>query len=548
MTDPKQRMNGGEAMIRAAMANGINTVFGIPGAQIYPLFDAIHRLPGITAVVSRHEQGAGYMAMGYAKATGLPGAYAVVPGPGVLNTTAALCTARGCNTPVYCMTGQVPSSFLGSGRGHLHELTDQRATLATLVKWAERIDDPADTQALTNKAFEQMLNGRPGPVALEMCWDTMAKDWEVEVGLGYRTVDPAEPDDSQIEKAVNLLKGAKNIMIMVGGGAQHAAAEVLNLAELLNAPVTAFRSGRGIVSEDHELGLSSAAARLLWEETDVLIGIGSRLEMQYMRWSNMNLYLDRSPSGRRVIRIDIDPREMDRFKPDVGIVADSAVAARSLADRMTPFASSSKDSLKRISQAKLESRRQISKVQPQLAYLDVIREVMPRDGYFVEEICQVGFTSYFGFPVYKPRTYVTSGFQGTLGFGLPTALGVKVAAPEKVVVSITGDGGFMYCMPELATAVKYNIGVITIVFNNHAFGNVRRDQLTQFDGRVIGADLVNPDFVKLADSFGVRPYRVRVPEALRTVLSRAIDENAPALIEVVGERGGETSPWEFIMG
>jgi acetolactate synthase-1/2/3 large subunit len=173
--------------------------------------------------------------------------------------------------------------------------------------------------------------------------------------------------------------------------------------------------------------------------------------------------------------------------------------------------------------------------------------VLPRDGYFVEEICQVGFTSYFGFPVYEPRTYVTCGFQGTLGFGLPTALGVKVAAPQKVVVSVNGDGGFMYCMPELATAVQHNIGVIAIVFNNNAFGNVRRDQLTQFDGRLIGADLVNPDFVKLADSFGVTPYRVRAPDELRTALSKAIDEDAPALIEVVCKRGSETSPWKFIL-
>ena len=547
MNDQRRPMNGGEAMIRAAMANGIDTVFGIPGAQIYPLFDAIHRLTGIKAVISRHEQGAGYMAMGYAKATGKPGAFAVVPGPGVLNTTAALCTAWGCNTPVYCMTGQVPSTFLGSGRGHLHELPDQRATLSTLVKWADRIDNPADTQALTNKAFEQMLSGRPGPVALEMCWDTMAKEWEVDVGRGYQTSEAAEPDGDQIEKAAKILKSAKCPMIMVGGGAQHASAEVLHLAELLNAPVTAFRSGRGIVSEDHELGISSAAARLLWEETDVLIGIGSRLEMQYMRWGSMNLYHDRPQSGPRLIRIDIDPREMDRFIPDVGIVADAAAGARSLADRIASFASCSKDNLKRISQAKLESRKRISKIQPQLAYLDVIREVLPRDGYFVEEICQVGFTSYFGFPVYRPRTYVTGGFQGTLGFGLPTALGVKVAAPQKVVVSVNGDGGFMYCMPELATAVQHNIGVIIIVFNNSAFGNVRRDQLIQFDGRLIGADLVNPDLVKLADSFGVTPYRVRVPDELRTALSKAVDEDAPALIEVVCERGSETSPWEFIL-
>jgi len=286
-------------------------------------------------------------------------------------------------------------------------------------------------EAMIRAAMANGINTVFGiPVVLEMCWDTMAKEWEVDVGQGYQTFDPAEPDDNQIGKAVKFLKGAKNVMIMVGGGAQHASAEVLNLAELLNAPVTAFRSRRGIVSEDH----------------------------------------------------------------------------------------------------------------------DVIREVLPRDGYFVEEICQVGFTSYFGFPVYKPRTYVTSGFQGTLGFGLPTALGVKVAAPNKAVVSVTGDGGFMYCMPELATAVQHNIGVITIVFNNNAFGNVRRDQLTLFDGHLIGADLVNPDFVKLADSFGVKTYRVRVPDELRPALSKAIDEDAPALIEVVCQRGSEASPWEFLIG
>ena len=182
-----------------------------------------------------------------------------------------------------------------------------------------------------------------------------------------------------------------------------------------------------------------------------------------MRWGDMNIYHDRPQSSPRLIRIDIDPEEMDCFKPDVGIIADAAVGALSLADRIASVASRSKDNLKRISEAKLESRNHIRNIQPQMAHLDVIRDVLPRDGHFVEEICQVGFTSYFGFPIYEPRTYVTCGFQGTLGFGLPTALGAKVAAPKKVVVSINGDGGFMYCMSELATAVQHNIGVIAIV-------------------------------------------------------------------------------------
>ena len=185
--------------------------------------------------------------------------------------------------------------------------------------------------------------------------------------------------------------------------------------------------------------------------------------------------------------------------------------------------------------------------QPQLDYLDVIREVLPRDGFLVEELCQVGFASYYGFPVYEPRTYVTPGFQGTLGFGFPTAIGVKAAMPDKAVVSITGDGGFMFAMPELASAVQHNIGLITVIFNNSAFGNVRRDQQERFESHLIGADLQNPDFMKLAEAFGADSYRVESPDELRPVLAKAIDEDKPAIIEVIVERGSEASPWKYIV-
>jgi len=181
-----------------------------------------------------------------------------------------------------------------------------------------------------------------------------------------------------------------------------------------------------------------------------------------------------------------------------------------------------------------------------MAYLDVIRQVLPEDGYFVDEISQVGFTAWYGFPVYRPRSYVTAGHQGTLGSGFPSALGVKVAFPDKPVVSITGDGGFMFGVQELATAVKYGINLVTVVFNNNAYGNVRRDQMQAFDGRVIGSDLVNPDFVRLAESFGVEGRRATTPDELRRALEAALKADAPALIEVPVERGSEASPWEFL--
>jgi len=540
-------MSGGEAMVRAAIANGIDTVFGIPGAQIYPLFDALQRFDNVKTIITRHEQGAGYMALGYAKATGKPGAFAVVPGPGVLNTTAALCTAMGSNVPVLCLTGQIMSDFLGHGRGHLHELRDQAATLRTIIKHADRIDDPANASAQVNEAFRVMQSGRPGPVSVEMCWDTMAKEWDVAIGPGNDVIEKPTVDEDAVSDAAELIAGAKNIMITCGAGAQHASGEVRELAATLGAATTALRGGRGVVSEDSEWGVGSHAAWKLWQDTDLLIGIGSRLEMHYMRWGSMvKRYQEPTAGGPKLIRIDIDPQEMARFHPDVGIVADAADGVRALLEAVTRKGFSVGDP-ERIARARRAARAEIEEIQPQVAYLDVIREVLPRNGYFVEELCQAGFASYFAMPVYEPRTYVTSGYQGTLGFGFPTAIGVKAAMPDRAVVSITGDGGFMFGMPELATAVQHNIGLVTIVFNNSAFGNVRRDQQKGFDGRLIGANLTNPDFVKLAESFGAAGSRVTSPEELKPVLEQAINNNKPAIIEVVIERGTEADPWKYIL-
>ena len=182
-----------------------------------------------------------------------------------------------------------------------------------------------------------------------------------------------------------------------------------------------------------------------------------------------------------------------------------------------------------------------------MSYLNVIREVLPRDGFLVEEISQVGFTAWFGFPVYEPRKLVTGGYQGNLGHGFQTGLGVKVANPDTAVVSLSGDGGLMYGVSELATAVQYQIGLVTILFNNNAFGNVRRDQEKLYDGNIYASELRNPDFVKLAESFGAQAYRAKSPEELRTFLQRALQESGPSVIEVPCERGSETSPWEFLI-
>jgi len=542
----QQELTGGGAIVEAARANGMTTIFGVPGAQIYPLFDALHG-SGVEVIVPRHEQAAAYMAMGYAKSTGRTGVFTVVPGPGVLNASAALCTAMGNCSPVVCLTGQVPSSFLGRGRGHLHELADQPGTLRTLIKNAWRIDSPSEASRLVNRAFREAAGGRPGPTAVEMCWDTMAARAPVVVEQAEAALPAPTVDEAAIQAAVRLLAAAKKPMIMCGAGAQHAPREVELLAEALQAPVTAFRSGRGIVPEDHALGVASVAARELWDDCDVLVGVGSRLEMPYMRWGDPMRYERKPAHGPKLIRIDIDPAEMQRLEPDVGIVADSAAACRLLAERVRRAVAPSRERVAEIAAAKRVAEAAIERLQPQAAFLRAIRAVLPRDGILVPELSQVGFATYTGaFPVLAPRTYVSEGFQGTLGFGFPTALGAKVANRDKAVVSVTGDGGFMFGVQELATAAQYGIGLVTIVFNNHSFANVLRDQQLQFGGRTIGSRFQNPDFVRLADSFGVSARRVKEPRELQQALEAELAAARPALIEVALEAGVEQSPWPLI--
>jgi acetolactate synthase-1/2/3 large subunit len=532
--------SGGEAIVSGLVAHGVDTVFGLPGAQIYGLFDAFQQAQ-LKVIGARHEQACGYMAYGYARSTGRPGVFSVVPGPGVLNVGAALLTAFGSNEPVLCLTGQVPTQFLGKGRGHLHEMPDQLATLRTFVKWADRIEYPDAAPTLVSRAFQEMLSGRRGPVALEMPWDVFTQRADVAAAKTFDPFPAPQPDTARVKAAASLIAESKTPMIFVGSGAIHARDEILELAELIDAPVVAFRSGRGIVSNAHELGLTMAAAYRLWPKTDLMIGIGTRMELATMtRWPFR-------PAGLKSVRIDIDPSEMRRFTPDAAVISDARTGTRELltAVRKKGYAKTSgrRDAIREASASAL---REIQKVQPQMAYLNILREVLPHNAIVTDELSQVGFASWYGFPVYEPRTFISSGYQGTLGSGFPTALGAKVAHPDRPVVAITGDGGFMFGVQELATAVQFNIGVVTLVFNNNAYGNVRRDQRERFDGRVVASDLVNPDFVKLAESFGVAAARVTSPETFRPALEKALAHGGPYLIAIEVPRDSETTPWTFI--
>jgi acetolactate synthase-1/2/3 large subunit len=478
------------------------------------------------------------MALGYACATGRPAAYAVVPGPGVLNTTAALATAWGVNAPILCLTGQVPSAMIGRRRGQLHELPDQLATLRSLLKWAERIDHPAQAPYLVARAFQEMTSGRRGPVALEMPWDQFMATAEV-APQGPLPPHPAPlPDPDKIAALAKSLNAAKAPMIWVGGGAQHAAAEVKALAEMINAPVVSFRGGAGILDDRHPHSVNIPAGYALWPETDLLVAIGTRLEVPTTRWGAW------PKPGLTVARIDIDPAEMPRLAVDLGILADSADAVRALIAQLAPRRDAAR--LDAIAEAKAAQAREVQDVQPQISYIQAIRDVLPEDGILCDEMTQVGYVSWFGFPFYTPRSLVTSGFSGTLGAGFPTALGVKVAMPDRPVVSLTGDGGFLFGGADLATAVQFGINLVTIVFNNSAYGNVMRDQRRLFEGRDSGSALRNPDFQTYARSFGVPSWRATDADGLRAALAEALKTPSPTLIEVMTDIVKETAPWKFI--
>ncbi len=502
-----------EAIVRSLISHGVDTVFGIPGVQTYPLFDAMARA-GIRVIGARHEQAAGYMAFGYAQATGRTGVYSVVPGPGFLNSSAALISAYGASAPVLCITGEIPSAYIGRGLGHLHELPDQLATMRSLTKWAATVEHPAQAGELTARAFYHARSGRPRPVAIAVPWDVLA------------AAAPAE--------------------------------EVPPVP--VQPPPVSFRGGRGIVADDDPHGFTSAAGFRLWPRTDVLLGIGSRLELAWFRWRDASAGGSggAAPPGRnrlRTVLIDIDPVQpvrlrAVRLRPEVAVVADARQAAGALAAELRRRGVPARDRSAEFRAVKEQAAREFRDVGTDLDYLAAIRAALPADGFFVEEICQAGFASYFGFPVHAPRQFVTCGYQGTLGFGYPTALGVKAAFPDRAVVSVAGDGGFMFGIGELAAAVQYGLGVVAVVFNNDAYGNVLLDQQRLYAGREVGARLHNPDFAAAAEAFGAAGYAVRSPEALEETLTKALADGStgrPAVIEVKTGIGGTASPWKYLM-
>ncbi|NKB58088.1 MAG: hypothetical protein GKS00_17325 [Alphaproteobacteria bacterium] len=525
-----------EVVVESLIGNGIETLFCLPGIQNDPLFAALYDARSdIRVINARHEQGVAYMAVGAALSTGKPQAYAVVPGPGFLNTASALATAYAVGAPVLCLAGEVATGAIGKGYGHLHELPDQMGIMSRLTKWSGRVTSAADAQTQMATAFQEMQSGRPQPVGIEVPMDV----WNDSADIGYidaAEIDPApKAPQADIEQAVSLIEQSERIMIVVGGGAKNASAEVQALAERLEAPVICYRNGQGVLDGRHPLSQSGPVGHRLWPETDLVIG--TRLSAQLQGWG--------ADDDLKILRIDIDPEEVARIKPaDVAVIGDAAAETAALVS-LLEARSVQRTRWQKIAETADTLAEEVSALSPQVEWLQAIRAALGEDGIYVDELTQPGYVSRLAYPVYKPHTFVSSGYMGTLGWGYAAALGVKAANPDLPVVSISGDGGFLFTGNEIATAVHHGINLVTVVFKDGAYGNVRRIQRDMYDNKIIASELTNPDFVAYAESFGAVGLRAEKPEHLEGRIKEALALERPTIIEV--PMGDVPSPWPFLM-
>ena len=530
---------GGQALVEQLRREGVEIIFGIPGVQLDWAVDALcDAASAIRYIVPRHEQATSYMADGYARSTGKEGVCMVVPGPGVLNALAGLSTAWACSSRVLFIAGQIPSPTIGKGHGMLHEIPDQSGILKSLTKWHGMARSAGEVPGLVHEAFVQLRSGHPRPVALEIPPDVLQETVDAVTYFDAAPFAPTPVDTDRSTEAARLLAAAKFPVIYAGGGvgAANAGEALRRLAEKLQAPVVMTEGARGAMSLKHPLALSTLGGRCVLPHADVVLAAGTRFLDGIAR------PIHTSPDCNFVyLNIDDSAGAAPR-QAGIDLTGDVRLGLEALLNAtgtVPPRNSRTED----VSKVKAWEHEQLSAIRPQADFVAKLREHIADDAALVSELTQVGYFSNIAYPVHQPRTLITPGFQGTLGYGFPTALGVAAGAPDKRTVSIVGDGGFGWSLQELATAAKYNLNLSTVVFTDGRFGNVQRIQRRVF-GREFAVELSNPDFQLLAKAFGVKFHRADSPEGLAAALDTAKTEGGPCLIEVrVGEM---PSPWPLI--
>ncbi len=523
-------MTGARALVGQLRSEGVDTLFALPGVQIMSALDAVYEQRNAMRLIhTRHEQATTYMADGYAKVTGDVGVAMVVPGPGALNATAGLGTAFASSSPVLLISGQIPSTSLGKRRGELHEIDEQLDVFAPITKWNHRVTRVEEIPEAVHEAFRHLKTGRPRPVELELPPDTLEATGDAEI-IAREDWPKATGAASDIEKAARLLASAEKPAIIAGGGAIAAGAstELIALAECLQAPVMTTPQGKGVIPDEHPLSLAvsyyiASPIKELVAQSDAVLAVGTRLLIRD----------DEADTLPQLVHIDIDPTEIGKnFPAEVGIEADAKEALARLLEQLRSIGSPRDSRGEEIAAWRTAFRDKVRRMVPeQTGMIDALRAELDDDAVVVSGLTNIGYWSNICYPVRFPRTYVTSSYFGTLGYAFPTALGAKIACPDKQVVALCGDGGFMYSAQELSTALRYGINVVAVVFNNNAYGASRWDQIHRFGERFIGTDLHNPDFLKLAEAFGAIGLRTD-PAGFGHALRKALSIDAPVLLEV----------------
>jgi acetolactate synthase-1/2/3 large subunit len=514
-------MTGGDVLVASLLREGVEVVFGLPGVQIYGVMAALRNERRIRFIATRHEQATTYMADGYARASGKVGTALVVPGPGVFNAASGLSTAYASSSPVLLIAGQVPRAFLDRGVGQVHEVRNQLETLSSVTKWTKRVLQVSEIPEAVHDAFRELRGGRPRPVAIEMPPEVMEEEGEARL-LDPLPVMRAVPGASVLDRAAELLMASANPVIYAGGGVHASGAHeaLRSVAERLEAGVIETTEGKGSLSDDSDLSLGA----VLWPDgplrrhfaaADVVLAVGTRFA------------LARPRPEQQVIQIEIDPEEMGRnHEKTFPLLGDAKATLEELAARLSPRPS------RRSERERLRAEIAATADQePQATILKSLRAAAPRETILVPDMTQIGYYSRPFWPVYEGRTYLSSSYSQNLGFAYPTALGAKLARPDRPVLALCGDGGFLYNAQELATAVQYGVHVVVVIFNDDSYGNVARDLDESFGGSY-GASLRNPDFVKLAEAFGVRGTRVTTANELEKSVREALARDQPALIEM----------------
>ena len=528
-----QTQSCGEALVRLLEDYGVEIVFGVPGVHTLELYRGLVESP-IRHVLVRHEQGAGFMADGYARATGRPGVCFLITGPGVTNAATPMAQAYSDSVPMLVISSVNPVETLGKGWGELHELRDQRAVTAPFTAFSATVRAPAEIPGLVARAFEVFDSARPRPVHIEIPIDLFPEP-VAETWTAAARAEKPPPDAAKIAAAVALLAAAERPLLYLGGGAKAAAAPLRDIAEKLAAPVVTTVAGIGVFPVRHPLSLGptlpSEAVRARVAEADVVLAVGSELSVN-------DTWGGRPEFGGRLIRIDIDPAQLaDRYPAAIGIPGDAALGAEAIAAGLREAAGMNRmnrrAAAERLVAETLEAFRATFSPdeEARVRVLDEIVEAVPDDSLFVGDMTQIAYTAYSTLPLDRPGRLLFPKGYGTLGYALPAALGAKLGAPERPVIALVGDGGLLYTVQEMAAAADEQIPVVVVLWNNEALGEIRDGFIARGIEPIATAPRP-PDFLALARSFGWRAERAGDEAALRRQLQDALAAAGPTLIEL----------------